>query len=102
DPYRRNNNRLARPNERDGVDYYFFDMDRFDREMIMGNILEHRYVPHLDTHYGIYKPDLERRLQAGSIVFAVVDVIGARFLKQAYGATTIFVMPESIEQFRGR
>ncbi len=94
--------RSMRPGEEDGKDYYFFSMERFDQEMASGNILEHRYVPHLDTHYGIYKPDLEKRLNEGHIVFAAVDVIGARFLKQNYNATTIFIMPESIEQFRGR
>jgi len=94
--------RLPRPGEQSGVNYYFFSMDDFDKEMATGNILEHRYVPHLDTHYGIYKPDLEKKMGGGGVVFAVVDVIGARFLKQNYNATTIFIMPESIEQFRGR
>jgi len=94
--------RLARPGEVDGKDYYYFSMEKFDQEMAAGNIVDHRYVPHLDTHYGIYKPDLEKRLATGGVVFAVVDVIGARFLKQNYNATTIFIMPESVEQFRGR
>ena len=94
--------RLQRPGEQEGVNYYYFSMDQFDNEMAAGNILEHRYVPHLDTHYGIYKPDLDKRLQAGKTVFAVVDIIGARFLKQNYNATTVFIMPESIEQFKGR
>jgi guanylate kinase len=70
--------------------------------MSAGNILEHRYVPHLDTHYGIYKPDLDKKLADGKIIFAQVDIIGARFLKENYHASTIFIMPESIEQFRGR
>lgn len=94
--------RLMRPGEEDGIDYYYFSMDRFDSEMAAGNILEHRYVPHLDTHYGIFKPDLDKKLAEGKIIFAQVDIIGARFLKQQYGATTIFIMPESTEQFRGR
>lgn len=94
--------RLIRPGEQDGVDYFYFSMERFDQEMSAGNILEHRYVPHLDTHYGIYKPDLDKKLAEGKIIFAQVDIIGARFLKQNYNATTIFIMPESTEQFRGR
>lgn len=94
--------RLMRPGEEEGVDYYFFTMDKFDAEMAEGNIVEHRYVPHLDTHYGIYKPDLDRKLAEEKIVFATVDIIGARYLKQNYNATTIFIMPESLEQFRGR
>jgi guanylate kinase len=94
--------RQSRPGEQDGVDYHFFSMEKFDSEMAAGNILEHRYVPHLDTHYGIFKPDLDQKISEGKILFAQVDISGARFLKQNYNATTIFIMPESIEQFKGR
>lgn len=94
--------RKMRPGEREGVDYHFFTQERFDEEMSKGNIPEHRFVPTLNTYYGIYVPDLERRIKKGHIVFAQVDIEGARFLKERYGATTIFIMPESIEQFRGR
>lgn len=94
--------RRARPGEADGVDYRFFSQERFDEEMASGNILEHRFVPALHTYYGVYLPDLEKRLAEGKIVFAQVDIVGARLLKERYGATTIFIMPESLEQFRSR
>lgn len=94
--------RAPRPGEVDGVDYYYFSQERFDQEMIAGNILEHRFVPAMDTYYGIYKPDLERHIKIGGIVFAQVDIVGARFLKETYNATTIFIMPESLQQFEGR
>lgn len=94
--------RQPREGEVDGYDYHFFTMERFDEEMGNGHIPEHRFVPVLNTYYGIYIPDLERRLKEGRIVFAQVDIEGARLLKERYGATTIFIMPESIEQFRGR
>lgn len=94
--------RLPRPGEVDGIDYHFFSQDRFDEEMAAGNIPEHRFVPALNTYYGIYLPDLERRMAEGKTVFAQVDIEGAKLLKERYGATTIFIMPESLEQFRGR
>jgi len=94
--------RLARPGEVDGVDYHFFTQERFDAELAVGNIPEHRFVPALNTYYGIYLPDLEKRIAEGKVVFAQVDIEGARLLKQKYGAMTIFIMPESLEQFRGR
>lgn len=94
--------RLPRPGEVDGIDYHFFSQERFDEEMSNGNIPEHRYVPALGTSYGIYIPDLERRMNEGHIVFAQVDIEGARLLKERYNAATIFIMPESLEQFRGR
>jgi len=94
--------RAMRPGEIDGVDYYFFDQDRFDREMNEGNIPEHRFVPSLGTYYGTYKPDLDKKIAAGKTVIAAVDLQGAKYLKEKYDATTLFIMPESVEQFKGR
>lgn len=94
--------RMPRPGEQNGVDYLFFSQERFDEEMNKGNIPEHRFVPALGTYYGIYTPELEKHIAAGRIVFAQVDIEGARLLKERYGATTIFIMPENLEQFRGR
>ena len=94
--------RLKRPGEEDGVDYHFFSQERFDEERAKGNIPERRYVPILNTYYGTYLPDLEKRIAKGGIVFAQVDIEGARLLKERYNATTIFIMPESLDQFRGR
>lgn len=94
--------RVMRPGEVDGEDYYFFTQERFDQEVSLGNIPEHRYVPALNTSYGIYLPDLKKRLATGKIVFAQVDIEGARYLHDNFNATTVFIMPESLEQFRGR
>lgn len=94
--------RAMRPGEVDGVDYHFFTQERFDQELSAGHIPEHRFVPSLGTYYGIYTPDLDKHIKAGKIVYAQVDIEGARLLKERYNATTIFIMPESLEQFRGR
>jgi guanylate kinase len=94
--------RMPRPGEVDSVDYYFLSQEKFDEEMRAGNIPEHRFVPSLNTSYGTYLPDLEKKVKEGKIVFAQVDIEGARLLKEKYDATTIFIMPESLEQFRGR
>ena len=94
--------RAKRPGEVDGVDYHFFSQERFDSELTSGNIPEHRFVPGLGTYYGTYIPDLEERVAQGKIVFAQVDIEGARLLKKKYGAVTIFIMPESIGQFKTR
>ena len=94
--------RPMRPGEAEGVDYYFFSQERFDEELAKGTIAEHRFVPTLGTYYGTYLPDLEKRLKAGKTVFAQVDIEGAKLLKEKYDAATIFIMPESLEQFRSR
>lgn len=94
--------RAKRPNETDGVDYHFFSEERFDKELAAGNIPEHRFVPGLGTYYGTYIPDLDKQVAEGKIVFAQVDIEGARYLKQKYNAVTIFIMPESVGQFKMR
>ena len=95
--------RAMRSGERDGVDYYFFTPERFDEKVASGNIPEHRFVPALNVLYGTYLPDLKKRLaQKNTVIFATVDIEGARYLKDNYNATTIFIMPESVEQFEGR
>lgn len=94
--------RSMRPGEQEGVDYYFMSQEQFDADLSMGTIPEHRFVPALHTYYGIYLPDLEKKIKEGKIVFAQVDIEGARLLKERFGATTIFIMPESLEQFRAR
>ena len=94
--------RAMRPGEQDGIDYHFFTRERFEAELAAGTIPEHRYVQALGTYYGTYLPDLEQKLSEGKVVFAQVDIEGANLLKQKYGATTIFIMPASLEQFRNR
>ena len=94
--------RAPREGEKNGVDYHFLARDEFDRALADGDILEHRYVSSLDTHYGVYKPDLESRLALGEAVLAHLDIIGARYLKEHYNATTIFILPDSFEILEGR
>lgn len=94
--------RAPRPGERDGVDYYFLPIELFTAGIVSGDIPEHRFVPALNTYYGIYLPDLNEKLKHYSTIFAQVDIIGAKLLKERYDAVTIFMMPRSIEEFRHR
>lgn len=94
--------RRPRPGEKNGVDYHFLSQEEFDRDMARGLIPEHRFVPALNTYYGIYLPDLDEKIKTHSVICAQVDIEGARLLKERYSATTIFIMPENIEQFGAR
>ena len=94
--------RHSRDGEKDGVDYIFLSVDAFRRGLIEGTIPEHRFIPTLGTYYGIYLPNLEKQIAEGRIVLAQVDIIGARLLKRLYGATTIFLMPASPQEFERR
>jgi guanylate kinase len=94
--------RSPRDGEKNGVDYHFLSKKDFATARDCGDILEFRYVPALDTYYGAYKPDLEKRLALGSMVVAHLDIVGARYLKEHYNATTIFILPDSFERLAER
>ncbi len=89
--------RQPRNGEQDGIDYHFLSTEQFMVALENGDILEHRDVKGLGTHYGVYKPDIDTKLGQGKIVLAHLDIIGARRLKELYGAVIIFVIPDSPE-----
>lgn len=94
--------RAPRPDEVNEVNYYFMDTAHFKEEIARGNIPEHYYRKETDTYYGSYKPDLERRLAEGKIVFFQIQIVGAKYLKEHYHAVTFFIMPPSLEAFEKR
>ena len=94
--------REPRLNEQHGVDYYFFSEEEFFDEVQNGNIMEHTFVPNRGAYYGSYKPDLDQKLVKGLNVVANTDPKGARFYKENYGATTIFIKPKSMDVIEDR
>jgi guanylate kinase len=94
--------RAMRPGEQQGVNYYFFSNDEFKKELDAGNIPEHYHRAETDTYYGTYEPDIDAKLASGKIVLAVVQIVGAKYLKEKYDAATIFIMPPSLDAFEKR
>lgn len=94
--------RAPRPGERDGVNYHFMSNDRFQEEIAKGNILEHYHRVETDTYYGTYKPDIESRINSGHVVLCQIQIVGAKYLKEHYDATTLFIMPPSLDAFEKR
>ena len=98
--------RPARQGETDGVDYNFVSRARFDSMVAAGEFLEWADV--FGNLYGTSAADTERLLAAGDDVVLVIDVQGARQVRQRLGveATTVFVMPPSLavleKRLRGR
>ena len=43
-----------------------------------------------------------KKLQRACNVIANVDIVGAKYYKENYDATTIFIKPESIEELERR
>ncbi len=94
--------RPPRLNEKHGIDYYFFDKERFFEEVENGNILEWTHVKNRDAYYGSYKPDIENKLRKGLVVIVNTDAKGAKFFKENYGATTVFIKPKDLEVIEDR
>jgi guanylate kinase len=94
--------RAMRPYEMDGVNYHFLTKEKFLWEIAAGNILEHYHRAETDTYYGTYKPDIDARLASGKIVIAVIQIVGAKYLKEHYDATTFFIMPPDPETLERR
>lgn len=97
--------RAARDGETDGIDYNFVSRSRFEEKIAAGEFLEWAEV--FGNLYGTCAADTERALASGRDLVLVIDVQGARKVRQ-YGipATTVFVMPPSLavleERLRGR
>lgn len=94
--------RKPRNGEKNKIDYYFFSKEEFEKQIQNGNIIEYTYIKNRDTYYGTYKPDLDEKIEKGLNVIVNVDIVGAKYYKENYNATTIFLKPNSIEELRGR
>ena len=97
--------RQARPGEADGVDYNFITRARFDQMIAADAFLEWADV--FGNLYGTGAADAERDLAAGRDLVLVIDVQGARQVRQRFPATVgVFVMPPSYavleQRLRGR
>ena len=93
--------RPAREGEADGVDYNFVTRDRFESMVAEGEFLEWADV--FGNLYGTGARDTERLLAGGDDVVLVIDVQGARQVRErGVDASTIFVMPPSHDVLEAR
>ena len=97
--------RAARPGETDGVDYNFVSRARFEAMVAADAFLEWADV--FGNLYGTCAMDAERDLSQGRDLVLVIDVQGARQVRQRCRDTVgVFVMPPSFavleQRLRGR
>jgi len=97
--------RPPRPDERQGVDYYFWTRDEFERKLAAGEFLEHAVVHGID-YYGTLRAEVEPHLAAGRGVVLDIDVQGAGHVRrQCPEHTSIFLstpLEELERRLRGR
>ena len=93
--------RKPRANEKQGVDYYFYEPEKFRSEIEAGNFLEWSMV-HGDFK-GVRKDALADTLRDHRIVIVKPEPQGMRKIKaQLPEALTIFIMPPSIDALKRR
>ena len=79
--------RKPRPNERDGIDYFFVEEEEFKSKIEEGKLLE--WAQFVGNYYGTPKD--------------YVDVQGAlQVMEKCPDATTIFLVPPSLEELERR
>ena len=93
--------RPPRPDEVNGINYYFVSINEFE-EMIKNNaFVEHATV--FDNHYGSSAKLIKEKLDEGIDVILEIDWQGARQVKiNMPNAISIFILPPSKEALLGR
>jgi len=93
--------RPPRPDEINGINYYFVSINEFE-EMIKNNaFVEHAMV--FDNHYGSSTKLIREKLDEGVDVILEIDWQGARQVKENMpNAISIFILPPSNEALLGR
>ena len=92
--------RDPRPNEVDGVHYYFVTKERFEEMIAAGEFLE--YDAHAANYYGTPRAQAEEKMANGSVLLDI-EPNGAKQVKQsAPEAVLVFIMPPSLEELARR
>ena len=88
--------RAKRLNEVDGIDYYFFSIEAFNKAIAEEQFVEWEEV-YPNQFYGTLKSEVDRIWKEGNCVVFDIDVKGAMNLKGQYGkqCLTLFIKPPS-------
>jgi guanylate kinase len=95
--------RERRPNEVEGVDYYFLTPEQFRAKIENQEFLEWEEV-YKDRYYGTLKSEVQRILNNDQVALFDVDVEGGLAIKKQYGRQLldVFVMPPSVDELHKR
>jgi guanylate kinase len=89
--------RTPRPNEIDGVHYFFYDRASFEKAVEAGEFLEH--AEYAGNCYGTPRGPVMERLAAGQPVLLEIELQGARQIRASVPeARLVFLAPPSWEE----
>lgn len=93
--------RKPRPNEVDGREYFFVDLDRFKEMVENDELLEH--ATYVANSYGTPRKFVEDKLDSGLDVLLDIEVQGARQINEKKpDAVKVFIIPPSLDELRRR
>jgi len=93
--------RKPRPNEVDGREYFFVDLERFQEMVDNNELLEH--AEYVANRYGTPRAYVEQKIAEGMNVILDIEVQGARQVYEKMPeAIMVFVVPPSIDELRKR
>jgi len=94
--------RKKRPNEEEGLHYYFINEDTFNQMVMDGNLLESANV--FGYNYGTPKDRVLENIQAGKDVIFDIDWQGASQLRENFkeNILSIFILPPSAGELMSR
>ena len=93
--------RPPRPDEVNGINYYFVSINEFEEMVKQNAFVEHAMV--FDNHYGSSSQLIKENLDEGIDVILEIDWQGARQVKENMpNSVSIFILPPSNEALLGR
>ncbi len=93
--------RVKRDVEKEGIDYFFVDMETFKNAIANNELLE--YANFVGNYYGSPKANIEKLQNEGKNVILEIEVEGAKqVLEKCPDALSIFLVPPSLEELENR
>jgi len=93
--------RPPRPDEKDGIDYFFYSRAEFEQRVGRGEFIEHALV--YQDYKGIPRAQVEEALKCGMDVVLKLDVQGAATIRKLYPeAILVFLVPNTVEEWYDR
>lgn len=93
--------RKRRAGEKEGLDYYFVDDDKFSRMVESGEFLEHAEV--YNYRYGTGKRAVKDQLESGKNVLLDIDWQGGQQVRSALpDVLSVSILPPSVEELEQR
>jgi len=95
------NTRKPRPDEKEGVDYFFVSREKFEEMIARDEFIEYSKV--YDDYKGVPKSQIKAALNCGKDVVLRLDVQGAEKIKCIYPqAILIFLLPSNEDDWYKR